>query len=453
MISAEGLSVFLKLQQIVLDTEDKSAILNNFIPQACSLLSTIHLAYESLTTIFLNTDNRFMQLNYAKTNDPSYHLDNIRNLIKLENLLIPGGYWEKYLNLGKVVVIKETSYYLQETYPRFHSIKSIIISPIRFNRKTVGLLILTSPKEAEKITKEELEMVNLINNLIGFAYQIQDTQASLTHITQEVYKVNTELHQLDRLKDDFVSVASHELRTPMTAIRSYVWMALNRPDITLSEKMKKYLGRTLTSTERLINLVNDMLNVSRIESGSIEIRPESFDIRVLVEEVITEVGPKALEKFLVLNMEKGSPLNVFADKDKVHQILLNLIGNSLKFVASEGKINVSFFPDGKMVEIAVKDNGVGISEDNLSRLFKKFGRLDDSYVSSATSGGTGLGLFISKNLIELMGGKIWASSEGTGRGATFTFSLPLATPEVLREREKYTRKPAGEIKILEPVVI
>lgn len=453
MVSAEGLNVFLKLQQIVLDTEDKSTILNNFISQACSLLSTINLTYESLTTIFLNTDNRFMQLNYANSSNPSYHLSNINNLLKLENLLIAGGYWEKYLSQGKTVIIKEINNYLQESYLGTINIKSIIISPIRFNRRTVGLLILTNLKEAEKINEEELEMINLINNLVGLAYQIQDTQTSLLSVTQEVYKTNAELHQLDKLKDDFVSVASHELRTPMTAIRSYAWMALNRPDVVLTDKMKKYIERILISTERLINLVNDMLNVSRIEAGSIEIRPKSFDIRVLVNDVMVEVGPKASEKSLHLDVEKGNPLNIFADPDKVHQILLNLIGNSLKFTPSEGKISINFLPDGKVVDISVKDSGVGISEDDQSRLFKKFERLDNSYVSSATSGGTGLGLYISKSLIDLMGGKIWATSPGLGKGTTFTFSLPLATPEVLAEADKYTKKPEGELKILEPVVI
>lgn len=444
MVSAESLTVFLKLQQIVLDTEDSNNLLISLLPQILQSLATIHLNYEFISAVFI--DETHKPIKYYCTAPTN-------NLINLENLLAHGSSWEKEALWGEIVISTEINQFVQNSYPNFIDIKSIIISPIHFGKKLSGSLVLANPKEGQEIVKEELEIIELVTHLVSLAFKIQDTQTSLTNITQEVYKMNAKLHQLDKLKDDFVSVASHELRTPMTAIRSYAWMALNRPDVILTEKMKKYLNRTLISTERLINLVNDMLNVSRIEAGSIEIRPKSFDVRALAEDVMVEVGPKAFEKTFHLEVESGNPVEVFADEDKVHQILLNLVGNSLKFTPAEGTINMSFLPDGKMVDISVADSGVGISKDDQSRLFRKFERLDNSYVSSATSGGTGLGLFISKSLVELMGGKIWASSEGFGKGSTFSFSLPQSTPEVLSQAEKYTKKPEGDIKILEPVVI
>ncbi len=333
------------------------------------------------------------------------------------------------------------------------STKTTVVYPIFLRSKPLGVFIASTKKEQNKLSSYELQIIDNFANIMGLMLQNSKLYSSLKSTTEQLQKANEKLKELDRLKDDFVSVASHELRTPMTAIRSYSWMALNRPDITLSDKMKKYLSRTLISTERLINLVNDMLNVSRIEAGRIEIRPQIFDIGILVDDIMAEVTPKANEKMVQLEVEKVKLPKVFADPDKVHQVLLNLIGNSLKFTPTDGLIKVNFFSDGKVVEIKVSDNGVGISKEDLSRLFQKFGRLDNSYVAAATSGGTGLGLFISKSLVELMHGTIKASSEGVGKGSTFTFSLPIATPEIVAASEQYTKRPVGEAKVLEPVAI
>lgn len=453
MVSADKLAVFLKLQQTVLDTEDSNLLLYNLLIQSLNLLPSVGLPYEFVSVAFIDANNVPQRTYCASMSCPPNQPLACNAVVSLENLFVKGGAWEDDLLWGKVVVSQDVSKLIKSSYVGFLKVKSVIIAPSHFGKKLLGALILASPREQSQVSQEEIEIVELIVHLSSLAYRIQDTQTSLVQITQEVYKMNAQLHQLDKLKDDFVSVASHELRTPMTAIRSYAWMALNRPDIPLSEKMKKYLSRTLISTERLINLVNDMLNVSRIEAGRIEIRPEIFDVLELTGEVIEEVSAKAAEKLIHLEVEKDKMPQIFADPDKFHQVLLNLVGNSLKFTSANGVISINFFTDGEVVEIAVADTGAGISSDDQSRLFKKFERLDSSYVAASTSGGTGLGLYISKSLIELMHGKIWAKSDGLGKGSTFTFSLPIATPSVLAEAEKYTNKPIGDAKSLEPVAI
>lgn len=333
------------------------------------------------------------------------------------------------------------------------STKTTLVYPIFLRHRPLGVFIASTKKEHSKLSSYELEIIDNFANVMGLMLQNSKLYTSLKVTSGQLQIANEKLKQLDKLKDDFVSVASHELRTPMTAIRSYAWMALNRPDIELSEKMKKYLSRVLISTERLINLVNDMLNVSRIEAGRIEIRPQIFDIQTLIDDVVVEVTPKANEKMVQIEMNKVQMPKVFADPDKVHQVLLNLIGNSLKFTPVDGLIRVNVFSDGSAVEISVSDNGVGISKEDLSRLFQKFGRLDNSYVAAATSGGTGLGLYISKSLVELMHGQIRATSEGLNKGATFTFSLPIATPETVAQADKFSKRPVGEAKELEPAAI
>ncbi len=339
-----------------------------------------------------------------------------------------------------------------------------LVTPLTAEGKYIGILALGEKQSGELYSSEDVKVVEILAPEAAVAIQnakaYEEIERFNITLKEEVNKAtadlkvaNTRLKELDKLKDDFVSITSHELRTPMTAIKSYLWMALKRPDIELSEKMTKYIYRSYISTERLINLVNDMLNVSRIEAGRIEIKPVVFDIQALAGDTASEVTAKAAERKVIVNVASSHVPQVFADQDKVHEVLLNLVGNSLKFTPEGGKIDISFFTDGKVVETSVKDSGVGISPDDLSRLFKKFERLDNSYIAAATSGGTGLGLYISKSLVELMGGKIWARSEGVSKGATFTFSLPVATREVLAQAEKFTKKPVGEAKGLEPVAI
>ena len=261
--------------------------------------------------------------------------------------------------------------------------------------------------------------------------------------------MNVRLKELDKLKDDFVSVASHELRTPMTAIKSYLWVALHKKEDELSEDMKRYLSRAYISVERLINLVNDMLNISRIESGRIALKLSEVNLNELVNEVTEEVGVKAQEKGIrVIGLNKQIP-KVLADRDKIHEVLLNLIGNSLKFTKAGGTITVDFWEKYPYVYTSVRDTGVGIEPENLSKLFAKFGRLENSYVAVAESGGTGLGLFISKSIVNLHKGQITAQSEGLGKGSTFTFSLPIIGTDIAAKLKDEAPKETDQTKDLE----
>lgn len=338
--------------------------------------------------------------------------------------------------------------------------KTTLVYPIYLKDRPIGVFLASTKKTREQLSQYELYIIDDFVNLVGLILQnsklftsLKETKENLSRVNLEVSQMNNKLQELDKLKDDFVSIASHELRTPMTAIRSYSWMALNRSDMPLTPKLKKYLERTLISTERLINLVNDMLNISRIESGRVNIIPTAFDVKTLVSDVLSEVEAKAKEKNIRLQTTNINLPQAFADPDKVHQVLLNLVGNALKFTPENGVIAISYFSDGQMINVTVKDSGVGISREDMARLFTKFGRLDNSYVAAATSGGTGLGLYICKNLIEMMKGKIWATSEGFSKGTAFTFSLPVATQSVLTHANQFTQKVSGEAKMLEPVTI
>lgn len=345
---------------------------------------------------------------------------------------------------------RELSKKIQQTV----NINTSFIYPVKARGKTIGVMIVSVSRMESQVSSYERETMEDLVDVVGIALDNATLYQDLRQTSTQLIGANQRLTELDKLKDDFVSVASHELRTPMTAIKSYAWMALNRPDMSLSEKMKKYLVRVLMSTDRLINLVNDMLNISRIETGKIELLPESVDLIILSRDVIDEVYySKSVEKPIKFHLLEQKLPKVLADPNKLRQVFLNVVGNALKFSPPQGVVTIGFLTDGQVVETYIKDQGPGISREDVGRLFRKFGRLDNSYTATATSGGTGLGLFISKSLIELMHGKIWASSDGLGKGATFTFSLPIATAEILNHAEEFSLKPKGEIRELEPVAL
>ncbi len=270
-------------------SEDSKSVFNYILPQILLQLLSIGITYEFVDVVFVEGGAKISQSYFADSSYLTTQVDLPPTVIRIDLLLDNHNDWEKELLWGRIFVTEDMSL-LVKPMPQ---IKSLVLCPVMRANNLIGVLTMGTKREALALTEEEKELAMLITSLINFAFKIHDTEITLSKVTEEVYKMNSKLHQLDKLKDDFVSIASHELRTPMTAIRSYAWMALNRADVPLSDKLKKYLQRTLVSTERLINLVNDMLNVSRIESGRIEITPQAFDLQNLVGEVLVEIDAKS----------------------------------------------------------------------------------------------------------------------------------------------------------------
>jgi signal transduction histidine kinase len=243
--------------------------------------------------------------------------------------------------------------------------------------------------------------------------------------TQELYVANEKLKDLDRLKSDFVSNVSHELKTPLTAIKGAVDLILREVTGSLNEKQTHYLTRVRSNTQHLAGLISDLLDLSKIEAGKIEFQSTRVSLGGLVHEVVETLRPIAAEKPLELEVTAHKPaVLVWADRDKVTQILTNLIGNAIKFTPPHGKVMVSSASnDTDWVRVSVSDTGPGIPADERERIFEKF------YQVAVNGGpkpkGTGLGLAISKVLVELHGGRIWVESEPS-RGSIFCFTLPLS---------------------------
>ena len=235
------------------------------------------------------------------------------------------------------------------------------------------------------------------------------------------------LKELDKMKSDFVSNVSHELRTPLTLIKGSVENMLDGLTGALNEKQIRYLVRIKSNTDRLSRLINDLLDLSRIESGRVEVRPTRLPLTALAEEVAEHLKPLATEKLIRIEVPCPDPsATAWADRDKVTQVLVNLIGNAVKFTPPEGKVTVAIEKNGhEYVQIAVADTGPGILPEEMNKIFAKFYQLAN--IDKQKPKGSGLGLAISKALVEMQGGKIWVESE-MGRGSTFYFSLPAQQP-------------------------
>ena len=321
-------------------------------------------------------------------------------------------------------------------------VATMVVYPIIFAGETFGVLIIGLDKHVGDLSRAEREALHELIEVVGIAIDRAQLYASLK-------EANEKLKALDKLKDEFVSVASHELRTPMTAIKSYLWMALAGKGGAISEKQKYYLDRAYSSTDRLIKLVNDMLNISRIESGRMTYDMEKVDLGKVINDVIADVKPRSdeLGVSIMLKEEEGKSKieTVLADADKIKEVLFNLIGNSLKFTPKGGSITITLKPKDTLVECSVLDTGAGISAEDLQKLFQKFGLLAGSYTINKTDQqGTGLGLFITKSIIEAHGGTILAYSEGVGKGATFSFTLPIFNQ---KKWEEFHKSQEGKEKI------
>ncbi|MEW6417680.1 MAG: response regulator [Nitrospirota bacterium] len=244
-------------------------------------------------------------------------------------------------------------------------------------------------------------------------------------------RANRELRELDKLKSTFLANMSHELRTPMNAIIGYSDLLLDKVDGPVNEEQEKSLKKITANARHLLQLINDVLDISKIESGRIEIEPKELDLRSLIESLIPTFEPLIKQKGLTLtiNLDESLP-PVYGDYDKAKQIFINLLSNAVKFT-HQGRITISAKPSERGIkpgelplfaEVCVEDTGIGIKEEDISRIFDKFVQVDLTTVRQYE--GTGLGLSIARGLVALHKGMIWVTSK-YGEGSKFYFTLPL----------------------------
>ena len=238
----------------------------------------------------------------------------------------------------------------------------------------------------------------------------------------EVFRDITKEQQVDKAKTEFVSLASHQLRTPLTAISWYTEMLLTDDKKGLSDTQEDYLNEVRLATERMIDLVNALLNVSRIELGTYAVEPVELDVKKVLQDVIRDVGVLAKDrKVSLVTDDARAPDRYLTDPNLLGMVFQNLISNALKYTP-EGTVTVRVYADDTWLNIEVEDTGYGIPDDQRDQIFTKLFRADNVKAQDTT--GTGLGLYIIKAVIEEVGGSIRFESE-EGKGTTFFVRLPI----------------------------
>jgi len=335
---------------------------------------------------------------------------------------------------------------LSATIQQALGFKKFIITPLVAERKVVGALIGASKNEF--VDESSVDVLENFANQAALA--IESAQ-----LFEELRKKNKDLEQANKIKSEFLAIMSHELRTPLTAVIGFSELLMEEVMGELNPEQKEYLREVVTNSDHLLHLINSILDLSKVESGKMALNIEPFDMTRLSKEVKSSVQPLLKKKGLKLDLFIPEELPLIeADERKIKQVLLNLISNSIKFTQEGGKIGIQIsyspytkgswlYPKkinqedliGGFFKIVVEDTGIGIREKDLEKIFEPFSQVDSSYTRKYQ--GTGLGLALTKQFVEMHGGIIWAESE-LKQGSRFTVILPansheLAEPEVVHQ--------------------
>ena len=415
---------------------------------------TRFLDLEKLSTLIVSTLIKTMKLDKTiiLLRDPENGIYRIQKNIGFnENngiSLVRDNFLTKYLRENQKPLIREEislavrsaiSNYeaknLEKLQGNMKRIEAELCLPLLRKSKITGMIVLGKKISGDPYSKEDLELLTTLASQASIALenarlyeQISDfsenLQEKVNDQTRELKKAYEELKELDKAKSEFISMASHQLRTPLTSIKGYISMLIEGDFGKISLNVKKALKNIFQSSERLIRIVNDLLNISRVELGKMEIEKKLTKLEPLLESCVEEMKPKAEEKKLKIEFKKSKEQipKLSIDDLKIRQVVLNLIDNAIRYT-HKGKIEVSVQKKKKSVLVLVKDTGEGLSREEQKQIFSGFTR--GSAGLAFFIEGAGLGLYVAEKYLELHNGKIYAKSKGKRKGSTFFVELPL----------------------------
>lgn len=301
------------------------------------------------------------------------------------------------------------------------------------NKEGLGYIILGAKKSGNIYTAQDERMIGIIANELVIAVQnalhfeeIQrfnlTLQQKVDDATRRLRASNSKLKMLDETKDDFISMASHQLRTPLTAVKGYISLVLDGDAGPISENQRKLLTQSFISSQRMVYLIADLLNVSRLKTGKFVIEPSPVNLADIVQEEVNQLVETAQSRTLTLNYHKPVHFPVLMlDETKIRQVCMNFMDNAIYYTPAGGHITVEVKDTPKVIEFKVVDDGIGVPKDEQHHLFTKFYRAKNA--QRARPDGTGLGLFMAQKVVVAQGGAIIFSSK-EGQGSTFGFTFP-----------------------------
>lgn len=306
---------------------------------------------------------------------------------------------------------------------------SSLVSPLRVGNSVLGVLTFSAGRDLNTLSRYEQESISGIIGLVSLALSKAKIYEDLQRTTSQLQVANKQLEQLDKAKSEFLSIASHQLYTPLTAIKGYLSMMQEGDFGETPGKQRPIVDIVRQSSDRLIDLIRNLLDVSRIESGRLELSMESIDFVQMTRDLVTELAPNAQRKNLVLSFEAPSKelSHVVGDAQRLRQVLLNTVDNSIKYTL-QGRVDVRIVQEGDTLVFSVKDTGKGIAPEEIGQLFTKFTRVGGS--DRFHTEGSGLGLYVARQIVHEHRGDVWAESPGREKGSTFFVRLPIEGSEI-----------------------
>jgi signal transduction histidine kinase len=321
----------------------------------------------------------------------------------------------------------------KESLNQLFKVTNFVIAPILPKEGDCGFLFVGTELADTLLTAGDEELVNILANQIGQALENarlfeknwraqQELEKKVEERTKELSLALEEIKKVSKRKTDFISAVSHELRTPLTSIKGYAAILLSEKLGQIPEAVKERLDKINRHSDELTHLVNDLLDISRIESGKMTMKQEALDLKDIAAAVddLLSVQLKAKDIKLETAISKDAA-RINADRSQIERVFINLVGNAIKFTPVKGKITIKTFCVEGLVQIDVSDTGIGIPAEAINYLFEEFYRVDHAINQQVK--GTGLGLSLVKHIVEAHKGKIWVKSK-PGEGSTFSFTLP-----------------------------
>lgn len=317
------------------------------------------------------------------------------------------------------------------------------VCPLEAREELKGILILATKLKPSNISVYQRQLVERLSRAIGIAIDSKLLYAEIQEATAKLKVTNRHLKELDKAKDEFISMASHQLRTPLTAVKGYISMLNDGDAGKLNEQQNKFAELAFTSAERMVSLIADMLNVSRINTGKLVIETSPLDLGAVVKDEILQLAHTADARGVTLQLhqkdQKIPKLNL--DEGKTRQVIMNLIDNAI-YYAPNTTVDIYVGKVGPSIEFKVVDHGIGVPIKEREHLFTKFFRASNA--QKTRPDGTGLGLFMAKMVVEMQGGKIIFESQ-EGKGSTFGFSFPQKPQETSTKRKSLPAKASARV--------
>ncbi len=327
------------------------------------------------------------------------------------------------------------------------NVEHFVISPVLTQNGIIGMMFVGNRSNALSITEGDEELISILANQIGQSLEnarlfeqvftsSQQLETKIQDRTKQLATALEEVQKISKTKTEFISAVSHELRTPLTSIKGYAAILMTGKLGAIPDEVKARLEKINTHSDNLVKLINDLLDISRIESGRAEMNYGKCNLLAMIENINDLLTPQMKEKNITWKTELAANIpEMFLDSSQIERVFINLVGNAVKFTPIDGTIQIKAELDAEKVTITVSDTGIGIKEEDILKLFDEFYRVENEINLNVK--GTGLGLPLAKKIVEAHNGQLWVTSIVT-EGTNFHFTLPTKKEDVIKKESLET---------------